>query len=531
MFRSFRSSLATAAARRFSGEACVAAAENTSVEGGAGTGVVSRKGGGRDTLGRRLMSLTFPKRSAVIAIRKWQEEGHTIRKYELNHIVRELRKLKRYKHALEVCEWMTLQKDMKLLPGDYAVQLDLIAKIRGLNSAEKFFEDLPDKIREQSVCTALLHAYVQKNLSEKAEALMEKMSECGFLKSPLSFNHMLSLHISNKQLEKVPALIEVLKKNTKPDVVTYNLLLNVCTLQNDAEAAENIFLEMKKTKVQPDWLSFSTLANLYCKKQLTEKAAATLKEMEKMAFKRNRLSFSSLLSLYTNLGDKNEVRRIWKKLKSSFRKMSDSEYMCMVSSLVKLNELEEAEKLYTEWESVSGTRDTRISNVMLAAYINKNQMEQAESFYNRMSLKGIVPSYTTWELLTWGYLKENQMEKVLHFFKNAVGSVKKWNADERLVKGVCKKLEEQGNIEGVEQLLVILRNAGHVDTEIYNSLLRTYAKAGKMPLIVAERMEKDNVQLNDETRELLRLTSKMCVSEVSSTLYDKTDQTNSVQSV
>ncbi|KAL4038705.1 hypothetical protein IC575_002328 [Cucumis melo] len=531
MFRSFRSSLATAAARRFSGEACVAAAENTSVEGAAGTGVVSRKGGGRDTLGRRLMSLIFPKRSAVIAIRKWQEEGHTIRKYELNHIVRELRKLKRYKHALEVCEWMTLQKDMKLLPGDYAVQLDLIAKIRGLNSAEKFFEDLPDKIREQSVCTALLHAYVQKNLSEKAEALMEKMSECGFLKSPLSFNHMLSLHISNKQLEKVPALIEVLKKNTKPDVVTYNLLLNVCTLQNDAEAAENIFLEMKKTKVQPDWLSFSTLANLYCKKQLTEKAAATLKEMEKMAFKRNRLSFSSLLSLYANLGDKNEVHRIWKKLKSSFRKMSDSEYMCMVSSLVKLNELEEAEKLYTEWESVSGTRDTRISNVMLAAYINKNQMEQAESFYNRMSLKGIVPSYTTWELLTWGYLKENQMEKVLHFFKNAVGSVKKWNADERLVKGVCKKLEEQGNIEGVEQLLVILRNAGHVDTEIYNSLLRTYAKAGKMPLIVAERMEKDNVQLNDETRELLRLTSKMCVSEVSSTLYDKTDQTNSVQSV
>lgn len=80
----------------------MAAAENTSVEGGAGTGVVSRKGGGRDTLGRRLMSLTFPKRSAVIAIRKWQEEGHTIRKYELNHIVRELRKLKRYKHALEV---------------------------------------------------------------------------------------------------------------------------------------------------------------------------------------------------------------------------------------------------------------------------------------------------------------------------------------------------------------------------------------------------------------------------------------------
>jgi len=60
------------------------------------------RGGGRDTLGRRLLSLVYSKRSAVIAIRKWKEEGHTVRKYELNRIVRELRKLKRYKHALEV---------------------------------------------------------------------------------------------------------------------------------------------------------------------------------------------------------------------------------------------------------------------------------------------------------------------------------------------------------------------------------------------------------------------------------------------
>ena len=57
---------------------------------------------GRDTLGRRLLSLIYAKRSAVITIQKWRDEGHTVRKYELNRIVRELRKLKRYKHALEV---------------------------------------------------------------------------------------------------------------------------------------------------------------------------------------------------------------------------------------------------------------------------------------------------------------------------------------------------------------------------------------------------------------------------------------------
>ncbi|KAF5197978.1 Pentatricopeptide repeat-containing protein, partial [Thalictrum thalictroides] len=57
--------------------------------------------GGRDTLGRRLLSLIHPKRSAVVTIRKWAEEGKTVQKYELNRIVRELRKFKRYKHAIE----------------------------------------------------------------------------------------------------------------------------------------------------------------------------------------------------------------------------------------------------------------------------------------------------------------------------------------------------------------------------------------------------------------------------------------------
>ncbi|OMP07832.1 pentatricopeptide repeat-containing protein [Corchorus capsularis] len=104
-------------------------------------------GGGRDTLGYRLIGLLYPKRSAAVTIRKWKEEGRTVRKYELNRVVRELRKLKRYKHALEICEWMGLQQDIKLLPGDYAIHLDLIAKIRGLASAEKFFEDLPDQLR------------------------------------------------------------------------------------------------------------------------------------------------------------------------------------------------------------------------------------------------------------------------------------------------------------------------------------------------------------------------------------------------
>lgn len=510
LLRSYQTCLSVV--RRFSINATVETSAQTS------TVTVPTSPRGRDTLGKRLLSLVYPKRSAVIAINKWKEEGNTARKYELNRIVRELRKLKRYKHALEVCEWMTSQPDIKLVPGDYAVHLDLIAKVRGLRSAEKFFEDLPDRIRGQPTCSALLHVYAQNNLADKAEALMLKMSECGLLKNPLPYNHMLSLYLSNGKFEKFYETIQELKKNISPDVVTFNLWLTVCASQDDVEAAERVFLELKKEKLDPDWVTYSTLTNLYIKNAFPEKAASTLKEMESRISRNTRVAYPSLLSLHTNMGNKDEVFRIWKKMKSCFRKMNDAEYTCMISSLVRLSEFEEAESLYQEWESVTGTKDVRVSNILLASYINRDKMEMAENFLNQFVRKGIDPCYTTWELFTWGYLKKNDVEKVLDNFRKAVTSVKKWNPDQSLVRKIFKMLEEQANVEGSEQLLVTLRDAGHVNTEIYNLLLKTYAKACKMPLIVVERMKKDNVPLDEETHRLLDITGKMCVSDVSSIL-------------
>ena len=413
---------------------------------------------------------------------------------------------------------MRTQEDIKLLPGDFAVHLDLIAKLRGLNSAEKFFEDLPENMRIESTLSALLHTYVQYRVYDKAEALMTKMSECGYVKCPLPYNHLMTMYIDVGNFEKIPEIIEELKKNTKPDTVTYNLWLTMCQSLNDVETAENVFLEMKNAKLEPDWMTYSILASLYTKRELYDKAEFSLKEMEKRMSRKSRSAYASLISLYTNLGRKNEVHRIWKITKSLYRKLNDAEYLCMIASLIKLGELRKAEKFYDEWESLSNTGDSRIPNLLVGAYINMNQMEKATAFFDQFTQKGIKPSYTTWELLTFGYLKLKQIDRVLDCVEKAITSVKKWEPNLTIIREVYVLLEEQRNIEGAEKMLSVLRNAGYVTIEIYNMLLRTYAKAGKMPLIIEERMTADEVLPNEETRELIKLTSTMCVADVSSSL-------------
>lgn len=450
-----------------------------------------------------------------MVLRKWAEEGKSVPKYQLTRVVRELRKYDRFKHALEICEWMTTQPDIKLLPGDHAVHLDLIAKVRGLASAEKFFEDLPERMKGQSTLTALLHTYVQNELANKAESLMEEMSTNGLIRCPLPYNHVLTLYLSKGELDKVPKLIKELKRNTEPNVVTYNLWLSACAKKDDVMGAEKILHEMKNEKITADWVTYSTLANIYIKAACNEKAKEALVETEKRASRKERAAYFSLISLHASLSDKENVHRIWNKMKSMFRKMSDVEYKCMLSSLTKLGDIEEAESIYNEWELLSGTRDSRVPNILLGYYIKHDMMDKAEHFHEHTVQIGVKPSYTTWELLALGYLSKERMDKVLDCLKKAFSSLEKWEPNVGLVRAVFSKLEKMGDVEGAEQFLIMLRDVGYVTTEIYHSLLQTYAKAGKMPLIVAERMKKDNVQMDEETRHLLRLTSKFCVGGVS----------------
>ncbi|CAN6469137.1 unnamed protein product [Victoria cruziana] len=469
----------------------------------------------RDTLGRRLLSLVYPKRSAVITLRQWVEEGRNVRKYELNRIVRELRKHKRFKHALEICEWMTLQQDIKLLPGDYAVHLDLIAKVRGLTSAHKFFEDLPQKLKEKSTYTALLHVYVQSKLSTKAEALMEKMLDLGIAKTPLPYNHMLSMYIANGELDKVTAVMQQLKKNTVPDLFTYNLMLSACAISKDVKAAEKVLSELDERIGNADWMTYSTLAHIYINARLPGKAMNALKEMELRISCQERSAYSSLMTLYASVSSKDDVCRIWKNMKLSFRKMSDFEYSCMLSSLTKLDDIEGAESIYAEWESVSPTNDSRIPNILLGAYVRKDMLEKAELFHERTLQHGIKPSYTTWELLALASLKKMDIDKALDALHKAISSVTKWTPNEEIMQLVFENVETLGDVEGVEKFLAILRGAGHVTTAVYDSLLRTYAKAGKMPLLIVERMKTDNVKIEEGTKNLIKLTSRLPVGEVS----------------
>ena len=80
-----------------------------------------------------------------------------------------------------------------------------------------------------------------------ARSMMDKMVKNGVADAH-HFNLMLKLCTSSDEIRKVID-VAMLKAGVKPDVVTYNTLINMLRIEGDDEAAKKVFEEMKKAKV------------------------------------------------------------------------------------------------------------------------------------------------------------------------------------------------------------------------------------------------------------------------------------------
>eukprot|EP01018_Ginkgo_biloba_P034030 Gb_09452 [translate_table: standard] len=419
----------------------------------------------KENLYTRISRVGNPSCSVIPVLQKWVQEGKIVKKWELQNFIKEFRKYRRHKHALQISEWMDSQRGLKLSLSDYAIRLDLIAKVHGIASAEKFFADLPQVAKIQPTYGALLNAYVNERLTEKVEAHMKRMEDLGFTMTALPYNELLTLYKNVGMFEKVPLVIQEMKKNNVlPDKFTYNIQMSTCAAMSDIDGTEKVFEEMEHNPiVNTDWTTYANLANIYIKAGHPDKAQSALKRMEIKMKRRDRIAYNYLITLYTSVGDKDGVSRAWESLKLAFPKLTNLSFICMLCSFVKLGDLEGAEKCFQEWECAGLSYDFRVPNILLDAYMKKGLFEKAELFLEHALEKGVTPIPKTWEIFVEGYLEKWQIDKAIEAMKKAIASVEQgeWRPKSTNVLVILKYFEEQGDVEGAEWCLKILRAVNH----------------------------------------------------------------------
>ncbi|XVE51321.1 hypothetical protein DITRI_Ditri02bG0030700 [Diplodiscus trichospermus] len=466
----------------------------------------------KNTLYSRISPLGSPEKSVGAELEDWLKNGNSIRVAELQRIIRDLRKRKRFTQALEVSEWMNKKGLCAFSPTEHAVQLDLIGKVRGFLSAESYFDKLKDQDKTEKTFGALLNCYVRQRQIDKSLSHLQKMKELGFVSSPLTYNDIMCLYTNIGQHEKVTDVMKEMKLNkVSPDNFSYRICINSYGVRSDLEGMERALAEMEtQPHIKMDWNTYAVVANFYIKAGLTKKAIDALKKSEQKLDNKDGTGYDHLISLYASLGNKAEVLRLWGAEKDVCKRYLNKDFIVMLQALVKLDELEEAEKVLKEWELSGSCYDFRIPNIVIIGYAEKGLPEKAEAMLEDLTEKGKATSPNGWGVVATGYLDKGQVRKAFECMKAALSSTmenKGWKPNLRVVTSILDWLGDEGSLNDVEDFVSSLRTVIPVGRKMYHALLKANIRDGKRVDKLLDRMKADKIDEDEDTKRILAMDS------------------------
>lgn len=439
--------------------------------------------------------------------------GKRVYKWEVGDTLKKLRDRKLYQPALKLSETMSKRNMIKTV-SDHAIHLDLLAKARGITAAENYFVNLPESSKNHLCYGALLNCYCKELMTEKAEGLMEKMKELSLPLSSLPYNSLMTLYTKVGQPEKIPFIIQEMKaSNIMLDSYTYNVWMRALAAVKDISGVERVHDEMKRDgQVTADWTTYSNLASIYVDGGMFSKAEVALKELEKRNEFKDLSAYQFLITLYGRIGNLFEVYRVWRSLRLAFPKTANISYLNMIQVLVNLKDLPGAEKCFREWECGCPTYDIRVANVLIGAYAKLDMLEKAEELKERARRRGAKPNAKTLEIFLDYHLQKGDIKLAVDCLDKAIsigrGNGEKWVPSSKVISTMMRHFEQEKDVDGAEEFVEILnKSVDSLGVEVFESLIRTYAAAGRTSSAMQRRLKMENVEVSEDTQKLLKAIS------------------------
>lgn len=370
--------------------------------------------------------------------------------------VRELRRFKRYKHALALMDWME-KRGMDIGINNQAIRVDLISKVQGTNIAEDYISTLPQEAKNEKTYAALLSNFCSSKMEKKALSLYEKMKTLNLASTSLISNNIMTLYLKLNQPEKILDHFQEMEElNIYPDRVTYGLLMNGYSSLNDMESAERVIKEMEGGgRITPDWTIYCNLASLYNSSGQFEKSRSILKKAEETIDIKNRTPYEFLITSYAAAGSLPDVHRVWNILKTSFHKTTNRSYLSMLNALRKLGDIDGIKQRFEEWESKCEYYDAKVAHVVIKAYLRNGMTEEAENILKRGSEKGVDYTIGMLELFVVSCLEVCDMQLATKYLKQMKS--KGWKCGKAKMAWFTKYYEETKEVDGGEEFFSTLK--------------------------------------------------------------------------
>ncbi|KAI7984241.1 putative pentatricopeptide repeat-containing protein [Camellia lanceoleosa] len=232
------------------------------------------------------------------------------------------------------------------------------------------------------------------------------------------FNGLLRTLCQEKSMTDARNVYHSLKHLFPPNLQTFNILLSGW---KSSEEAEGFFEEMRQMGVKPDLVSYNCLIDVYCKGREIDKAYNVIdKKMREEDILPDVISYTSIIGGLGLVGQPDKARDVLKEMREYGCYPDAAAYNATIRNFCIAKRLGEAYDLVDEMVRKGLSPNATTYNLFFRCFYWSNDLKSSWSLYQRMKKTGCLPNTQSCMFLIRLFKRQEKVEMALDLWNDMV---------------------------------------------------------------------------------------------------------------
>lgn len=231
------------------------------------------------------------------------------------------------------------------------------------------------------------------------------------------FNALLRTLCQEKSMMDARNVYHSMKSKFRPNLQTFNILLSGW---KSSEEAEGFFDEMREMGVKPDVVSYNCLVDVYCKNREMDKAFKVIGKMRDEDIPADVITYTSIIGGLGLIGQPDKARNILKEMKEYGCYPDVAAYNAAIRNFCIAKRLREAFDLMDEMVNKGLSPNATTYNLFFRIFFWSNDLHSSWNLYRRMMDTGCLPNTQSCLFLMRLFKKHEKVEMALELWNDMI---------------------------------------------------------------------------------------------------------------
>lgn len=264
---------------------------------------------------------------------------------------------------------------------------------------------------------AVINAFSESGNMEDALETLQKMKELGLQPTTSTYNTLIKGYgiagYPEKSSELLDLMLEDENSNVRPNLRTFNVLIQAWCRKNNIEEAWNMVHKMECCGVQPDTVTYNTIATCYVQKGETQRAEEVVVEemMKKRKAEANGRTCGIVVGGYCREGKVREGLRFVHKMKGLGVFGNLVVFNSLIKGFAEVMDRDGVHEVLNLMKECKVKPDVITYSTVMNAWSSAGYMDKCAQVFDEMLNAGVKPDAHAYSILAKGYVRAKEPEK------------------------------------------------------------------------------------------------------------------------